>query len=251
MEATVDPQPRGPDWMPITPKTGSLFHADAHSPDALLREAQFDHQFAWPIRDRLHRFDAVDHQIDDQLLQLDPIGQDHQSAIAGGGLNESVAWGRALRPIGRRVMALYVLALLIGIIAGLQTMTAPAAVSWAAHLGWLPLDNTPLTFLGFAVTPYIITVLAIGELISDQLPEVLAEGRRRGGAERHAPQGAKLVEAERAHAVDLGLDRLAIERWARHADHATDPPSKWWTPLISSRGSRKVFDGYSASSIHG
>jgi hypothetical protein len=25
----VDPQPRGPDWMPITPKTGSLFHADS------------------------------------------------------------------------------------------------------------------------------------------------------------------------------------------------------------------------------
>ena len=30
MEASVDPQPRGPDWMPITPKTGSLFHAETH-----------------------------------------------------------------------------------------------------------------------------------------------------------------------------------------------------------------------------
>src|SRR5207302_5759514 len=30
MEASVDPQPRGPDWMPITPKTGSLLHADSH-----------------------------------------------------------------------------------------------------------------------------------------------------------------------------------------------------------------------------
>src|ERR1700691_1230248 len=28
-EACVDPYPRGPDWMPITPKTGSLFHADS------------------------------------------------------------------------------------------------------------------------------------------------------------------------------------------------------------------------------
>src|SRR4051795_6885943 len=28
MEASVDPQPRGPDWMPITPKLGALFHAD-------------------------------------------------------------------------------------------------------------------------------------------------------------------------------------------------------------------------------
>ena len=49
--------------------------------------------------------------------------------------------------------------------------------------------------------------------------EVLGEGRRRGGAERHAPQGAKFVEAERP-ADDLGLDCLAIERWARHAGHA-------------------------------
>jgi hypothetical protein len=30
MEASVDPQPRGPVWMPITPKTGSLFHACSH-----------------------------------------------------------------------------------------------------------------------------------------------------------------------------------------------------------------------------
>jgi hypothetical protein len=52
-------------------------------------------------------------------------------------------------------MALYVLALLIGIIAGIRTMTAPAAVSWAAHLGWLPLQNTPLAFLSFVVSPYI------------------------------------------------------------------------------------------------
>src|SRR3984893_16525413 len=36
-----------------------------------------DHQFARPIRDRLHRFDAVHHQIDDYLLQLDPIGEDY------------------------------------------------------------------------------------------------------------------------------------------------------------------------------
>jgi hypothetical protein len=28
MEATVDPCPGGPDWTPITPKTGSLFHAE-------------------------------------------------------------------------------------------------------------------------------------------------------------------------------------------------------------------------------
>lgn len=68
-------------------------------------------------------------------------------------------------------MPLYVVALLIGVVAGLRAMTAPAAISWAAHLGWLPLQDTPLAFLGFAATPYIFTVLAIVELITDQLPK--------------------------------------------------------------------------------
>jgi uncharacterized membrane protein len=68
-------------------------------------------------------------------------------------------------------MSIYVLALLIGVVAGLRAMTAPAAVSWAAHLGWLPLQDTPLAFLGFTATPYIFTVLAIVELITDQLPK--------------------------------------------------------------------------------
>ena len=52
--------------------------------------------------------------------------------------------------------------------------------------------------------------------------EVLAESRRWGRTERRAPQGAKLVEAERPHAVDLGLDRLAIG--ASHAGHAALRP---------------------------
>jgi uncharacterized membrane protein len=69
------------------------------------------------------------------------------------------------------LMHIYLLALLIGVIAGLRTMTAPAAVSWAAHLGCLPLQSTPLAFLGYMAVPYILTVLAIGELIADQLPK--------------------------------------------------------------------------------
>jgi uncharacterized membrane protein len=67
-------------------------------------------------------------------------------------------------------MLTYLLAVLIGVVAGLRAMTAPAAVSWAAHLGWLGLQGTWLAFLGFTVTPYILTVAAIGELVTDQLP---------------------------------------------------------------------------------
>jgi uncharacterized membrane protein len=68
-------------------------------------------------------------------------------------------------------MLIYVLAFLIGVIAGLRSMTAPAAVSWAARLGWLHLQDTWLAFLGFAATPYILSALAIGELIADKLPK--------------------------------------------------------------------------------
>ena len=67
-------------------------------------------------------------------------------------------------------MSIYILALLIGIVAGLRSMTAPTMASWAAHLGWLNLQGTWLAFLGFAYTPYILSVLALGELITDKLP---------------------------------------------------------------------------------
>ena len=64
----------------------------------------------------------------------------------------------------------YLLALLIGCVAGLRSMTAPALVSWAARLGWLQLRGTWLAFLGYAWTPWILTLLALGEFVADQLP---------------------------------------------------------------------------------
>jgi uncharacterized membrane protein len=63
-----------------------------------------------------------------------------------------------------------VLALLIGIVAGLRAMTAPAAIAWAASAGRLYLDGSWLAFLGYRFTPWILSLLAIGELVTDQLP---------------------------------------------------------------------------------
>jgi uncharacterized membrane protein len=68
-------------------------------------------------------------------------------------------------------MFILVLAFLIGVVSGLRAMAAPAIVSWAARLGLLKLGGTPLAFLEYAFTPYIFTVLAIGELINDKLPK--------------------------------------------------------------------------------
>ncbi|MBB3393528.1 MULTISPECIES: DUF4126 domain-containing protein [unclassified Rhizobium] len=62
------------------------------------------------------------------------------------------------------------LAFLIGMIAGLRAMTAPAAIAWAAALGWFDVSQTPLAFMGYRWTPWVFTLLAVVELITDQLP---------------------------------------------------------------------------------
>lgn len=67
-------------------------------------------------------------------------------------------------------MTMYLLALLVGIIAGLRAFVAPAVVSWAAASGWLNLDGSWLAFLGYRYTPYVFTLLALGEFVTDQLP---------------------------------------------------------------------------------
>jgi uncharacterized membrane protein len=59
----------------------------------------------------------------------------------------------------------------IGVIAGLRSMTAPAAVSWAAHLKWITLTGSPLAFMGTLPATIIFSLLAVGELVNDKLPK--------------------------------------------------------------------------------
>jgi len=68
-------------------------------------------------------------------------------------------------------VSVLVLAFLIGVVAGLRVFTSAVAVSWAARLGWLHLEATPLAFLGYAATPWIVSALALFELINDQNPK--------------------------------------------------------------------------------
>ena len=67
-------------------------------------------------------------------------------------------------------MTFYLLALLIGIVAGLRAMTPPALVAWAAHLGWIDLSGSWLGFFENTWVRWILTLLAIVELVTDQLP---------------------------------------------------------------------------------
>jgi uncharacterized membrane protein len=62
------------------------------------------------------------------------------------------------------------LALGIGVVAGLRSLTAPAVVAWAAYLGWLNLHGSPLAFMGSGWAVGIFTLLALVEFVTDQLP---------------------------------------------------------------------------------
>lgn len=61
-----------------------------------------------------------------------------------------------------------------GVIAGLRSFTAPAAVCWAAHLGWLHLGDSRLAFLGTTAAVYISSAMALGELVLDKQPWMAA-----------------------------------------------------------------------------
>jgi len=63
------------------------------------------------------------------------------------------------------------LALLIGVIAGLRSLTAPAVVVWAAFLTWINLHGTWASWLANVVSLVVITILAVAELVSDKLPK--------------------------------------------------------------------------------
>jgi uncharacterized membrane protein len=64
----------------------------------------------------------------------------------------------------------FAFALGLGFAAGLRAFTPPAVVAWAAHLGWLNLNNSPLAFMGSIITVVIFSLLALFELFADLQP---------------------------------------------------------------------------------
>jgi len=69
-----------------------------------------------------------------------------------------------------RLELVLLLSLGIGFVAGLRSLTAPAVVAWAAHLGWIHLHGSPVAFMGSAWAVGIFSLLALSELVADQLP---------------------------------------------------------------------------------
>lgn len=69
------------------------------------------------------------------------------------------------------VVLVLLLALLIGVVAGLRAMTAPAVVAWGAMLGWIDVTDKWSEWVAHPITVTVLTILLVGELITDQLPK--------------------------------------------------------------------------------
>ena len=63
------------------------------------------------------------------------------------------------------------LALLIGVVAGLRALTAPAVVAWGAFLGWIDVDGKWSEWVAHPITVTVLTIFLVVELITDQLPK--------------------------------------------------------------------------------
>src|SRR5437763_13330422 len=66
---------------------------------------------------------------------------------------------------------IFALAFGVGVAAGLRSLSPPAVVAWAAHLGWLNLSDSPLRFMASTIALIIFSLLAVFELIADLLPQ--------------------------------------------------------------------------------
>ena len=71
---------------------------------------------------------------------------------------------------GVEVSKLIAAAIGIGTIAGLRSMTAPAVVSLAANREWIHKPTNGLALLANSKTAFVLSALAMGELVIDKLP---------------------------------------------------------------------------------
>src|ERR1700754_4393978 len=67
-------------------------------------------------------------------------------------------------------MTVIILSLLIGVVAGLRALTAPAAAAFGARYAAVAVAGTPMAFMGYTWVAWILGVAALSELVTDQLP---------------------------------------------------------------------------------
>lgn len=97
----------------------------------------------------------------------------------------------------------------IGFVAGLRSLTAPAAVACAAYLGWINLQHSPLAFMASKWAVIILTILAVAELIADQLPSTPPRTRVLGLSARIATGGLSGACLAAAGSASIGWGAIA------------------------------------------
>ena len=102
----------------------------------------------------------------------------------------------------------FLLAFLLGCFDGLRSLTPPALVCWAAHLGWLHFDGTRLAFLHHRTTLIVFTALAVAELIADKLPRTPARTEPLGLIARFVLGGACGLAIAASTGVNLFFSAL-------------------------------------------
>src|ERR1700688_4541894 len=71
-------------------------------------------------------------------------------------------------------MMVWMLAIpVLGMMTGLRSMTPIAVVCWFAYMGHLPVEGTWAFWTGKLATAVIFTLLALGELVADKLPQMM------------------------------------------------------------------------------
>ena len=100
-----------------------------------------------------------------------------------------------------------VLAVGIGAVAGLRTLTAPAVLAWAAKRRWIRLGNSPFATLISAKASKRITDFAVSELIADKLP--FTPSRLKAG-----PFAARIVSGAVCGATIYGVVKQPLKEGA-------------------------------------
>lgn len=116
-------------------------------------------------------------------------------------------------------MTFSILAILIGVVAGIRTFTALAGVAWAAWFGQLDLSDGMLAFLGYHWSPWVFSAAAIGEFLIDKLPSSSGPSVRQrfflrllSGATCGAAIGS--VENLAIEGMGWGVTGMLIGNWA-------------------------------------
>jgi uncharacterized membrane protein len=95
------------------------------------------------------------------------------------------------------------LAFVLGMLAGLRSMTPVAVVAWAAYLRWPAVRATGLSFMAAPLTAYVFALFAVVELVFDKLP--ITPSRLQAG-----PLGARIVLGGLAAATFCAALQLSI-----------------------------------------